>query len=387
MGRGTRGLACIMALAGLAACATPPAAVKHEVVTIDRMVSRVSDLHANRGKQLDLFVREKVPAAVLANGKAAPGTVALFVHGGYSPATLAFDVAYRDYSWMQYLAEAGFDVFAMDMTGYGRSSRPMMDDPCNLAADAQKALIPKTLRAPCKPKYAYQLVTSDTETADIDRVVDAIRALRGVDKITLIGWSGGGIRTGTYTVRHPEKVDKLIIHASSNYSRTNPDNPPKLPAAGVPVTMQTREVGEKTRWLGTQKCQGQVEPGMPDVIWKLKSDADPIGATWGNGGLRAPSRTYWGWNANAARKITVPTLFLVGEADNLTKSNRELLEDLGSETKAFLGIACGTHFTVWEKQHRVLKRASLEWLQSTSINGARTGVFRADEEGRIAPSN
>ena len=386
MGHSKRGLACILAFAGLTACATPPAAVKHEVVTIDRIVSRVSDLHANRGKPLDLFVREKVPATVLANGKAAPGTVALFVHGGYSPATLAFDVAYRDYSWMQYLAEAGFDVFAMDMTGYGRSSRPMMDDPCNLAADVQKTLVPRTLSAPCKPKYAYQLVTSDTETADIDRVVDAIRALRGVDKVTLIGWSGGGIRTGTYTVRHPEKVDKLIIHASSNYSRTNPDTAPKLPVAGPPVTMQTREVGEKTRWLGTQKCEGQVEPGMPDVIWKLNLDADPIGATWGSGGLRAPSRTYWGWNANAARKITVPTLFMVGEADNLTKSNRELLEDIGSETKAFLGIACGTHFTVWEKQHRVLKRASLEWLQSTTINGASTGIFRADEEGRIAPA-
>lgn len=381
-----RGMTCVLAMVGLAACATPPAATKQEVVTIDRIVSRVSDLHANAGQQLGLFVREKAPAAVIASGKAAPGTVALFVHGGYSPATLAFDVAYRDYSWMQYLAEAGFDVFAMDMTGYGRSSRPMMDDPCNLGPDTQNQLIPKTLSAPCQPKYAYQLVTSDTETADIDRVVDAIRALRGVDKVTLIGWSGGGIRIGTYTVRHPEKVDKLIIHASSNYSRTNPDNPPKLPVAGVPVTMQTRDVGEKTRWLGTQKCAGQVEPGMPDVIWKLNVDADPIGATWGSGGLRAPSRTYWGWNANSARKITVPTLFLVGEADNLTKSNLELLADLGSQTKAFLGIACGTHFTVWEKQHRVLKQASLEWLRNTTIKGARVGVFRADENGRIAPA-
>ena len=28
---------------------------------------------------------------------------------------------YQDYSWMAYLAHAGFDVFSMDMTGYGRS--------------------------------------------------------------------------------------------------------------------------------------------------------------------------------------------------------------------------------------------------------------------------
>jgi hypothetical protein len=34
----------------------------------------------------------------------------------------------------------------------------------------------------------------------------------------------------------------------------------------------------------------------------------------------------------------------------------------------------------------VLKRASLDWLRNTSLNGARTGIFRADENGRIAPA-
>jgi pimeloyl-ACP methyl ester carboxylesterase len=374
----------------VAACSTPQSAMTPrpgEIITIDRVVNRVSDLPANKGQPIGLFVREKVPAAVLAAGKAEPGKVALFVHGGYSPATLAFDLAYRDYSWMGYLAAAGYDVFAMDMTGYGRSSRPMMDNPCNFDERTQKRLIPKTLAKPCKPTYPYELVSSDTETSDIDRVVDFIRELRGVDKVTLIGWSGGGIRTGTYTVRHQDKVDKLIIQASSNYSRKNPDNPPRsLPVPGVPMTMQTRAVGETDRWLGTQTCANQVEPGIPDVVWNLSLDLDPLAATWGAGGLRAPTRTYWGWNANSAAKIKVPVLIMVGEADRLTVSNRELLQDLGSETKVFLGIACGTHFTVWEKQHEVLQRASLDWLRNTSLNGAKTGIFRADEAGRIAPA-
>jgi alpha-beta hydrolase superfamily lysophospholipase len=43
----------------------------------------------------------------------------------------AFDLQFENYSWMEYLATAGFDVFAMDVTGYGLSPRPMMDDPCN----------------------------------------------------------------------------------------------------------------------------------------------------------------------------------------------------------------------------------------------------------------
>ena len=184
------------------------------------------------------------------------------VHGGFSPATLAFDVPYRDYSWMERLAREGFDVFAMDMTGYGRSGRPMMDDPCNLIAAHQKPLIGTTLsRAPCAPKYPHELVNSDSETADINAVVDFIRRLRGVDKVSLLGWSGGGIRTGTFATRYPEKVDRYVIWASSNYSRKNPDAAPPLPKAGAPVQFQTRDLGVDKRWLGTAEMRGHGRAG------------------------------------------------------------------------------------------------------------------------------
>jgi len=376
---------------GLAAALTAAAAGDYasasEPATIDRLVSHVSTVPAIAGKPIDLFVREKVIASMIeaSDGKARPGSVVLFVHGGYSPSTLAFDVPYRDYSWMEYLARAGFDVFGMDMTGYGRSGHPMMDDPCNLIPAHQKLVVPKNIPEPCSPKYPFELVSSDSESADIDAVVDFIRKLRGVDKITLIGWSGGGIRTGTYTVRNPHKVEKLIILASSNYSRKNPDNRPEtLPKPGAPMTMQVREVGINQRWLNTAKCENQIEPGMPEYIWKLNIDHDPVGATWGTGGLRAPTRTYWGWNANSARKITVPTLIMVGEQDDLLASNRDLFEDLGSQNKVLLGLSCATHFVVWEKQRRVLHRASLEWLQRSQLNGASAGQFWADPDGRIA---
>ena len=40
--------------------------------------------------------------------------VVLFVHGAGTPAEVAFDVPYQDYSWMAYLAQAGFDTFSVD---------------------------------------------------------------------------------------------------------------------------------------------------------------------------------------------------------------------------------------------------------------------------------
>src|SRR4249920_937407 len=150
-----------------------------QVRTIDHMVPHVSTVPANKGERVQIYVREKFA------GDAAGKSVVLMVHGGFSPATLAFDVEREDYSWMSYLAGAGFDVFAMDMTGYGKSSRPKMDDPCNVRQEKQKTLIPKTLPAACKPTYPYELVNSQSESDDIDRVVEYIRKLRGAGKVNL----------------------------------------------------------------------------------------------------------------------------------------------------------------------------------------------------------
>ena len=147
------------------------------------------------------------------------------------------------------------------------------------------------------------------------------------------------------------------------------------------MLMQTRAVGVDKRWLGTVKCEDAVEPGMPEMISGLNQLADPVAANWGPGGLRAPTRTYWGWNANAAKKIAAPTLIMVGEQDDLTKSN---LEYIGAEHKVFLGVACGTHFMNWEKQRRVLHKASIDWLSNGTLDGQAGGMFRADENARIA---
>jgi len=278
-------------------------------------------------------------------------------------------------------------VFAMDMTGYGFSSRPLMDDPANLPPEYQDLLIPRTLEARRPATNPVRLVTSDSESDDIDRVVDFIREMRGVERICLLGWSGGGVRTGTYTVRHPDKVAKLILFASSNYARDGTDMPPALlPEAGHPMTFQTRAVGIGERWEANIRCEGQVEPGIQAVVWRQTVLTDPVGASWGPGGLRAPTRTYWGWNTPAAATITVPTLVMAGEFDRLFASNVEIYEDLGADSKVFLDIRCASHFMAWETQRRVLHRASREWLESTSVAAISNGRLIADPDGEIAPA-
>src|SRR4029079_15154436 len=121
--------------------------------TINHYVRVRSTAPSMNGQFAQLYVRERASSRVIARGGAG---VVLFVHGAGTPAEVAFDVPTADYSWMAYLANAGFDVFSMDMTGYGRSTRPGgMNEVCNLPAEQQTALG----REACKASLGEQLTT------------------------------------------------------------------------------------------------------------------------------------------------------------------------------------------------------------------------------------
>jgi pimeloyl-ACP methyl ester carboxylesterase len=185
------------------------------------------------GQMTSIYVREVVRVGTALRDGA--NRVVLFVHGNGTPGEVAFDVPYRDYSWMQFLARAGFDVFAMDMTGYGRSTRPTaMNDPCNLASEQQVVLAPGHSEA-CTPSYGQEMTTIASDWNDIGAVVDHLLALRHVSQVSLVAWSLGGPRAGGYAAQHPEKVQKLVLLAPGYNERNAADSrrpesrPPALP--------------------------------------------------------------------------------------------------------------------------------------------------------------
>ena len=189
------------------------------LLTLDHYVQVKSAAPAIMGQDAAIYVREKVLAGALARGVAAESRVALFVHGAGTPAEVAFDVPYKDYSWMAYLARAGFDVFAMDMTGYGRSTRPaVMNDPCNFSKEQQGQFVGNALKASCAPSYDRPITTMGSDWNDMGAVVDYLRGLRHADKIALIGWSQGGPRAAGYAARNPDKVSRLVVLAPA-YNR------------------------------------------------------------------------------------------------------------------------------------------------------------------------
>jgi pimeloyl-ACP methyl ester carboxylesterase len=127
------------------------------VVTVDHYVRVKSTAPAMAGQYAQIYVREVTLEGTMSRSSPAADRVVLFVHGAGTPAEVSFDVPYKDYSWMAYLAKAGFDVFSMDMTGYGRSTRPLaMNDPCNFSKEQQAQFVPKLIPAPCAQSYPYQ---------------------------------------------------------------------------------------------------------------------------------------------------------------------------------------------------------------------------------------
>ena len=99
------------------------------LVTTNHYVAVKSTAPSMPGQLAMIYMREVRLASETSRPAGGAGVV-LFVHGAGTPAEVSFDVPYTSYSWMAYLARAGFDVFSMDMTGYGRSTRPMpMNDP------------------------------------------------------------------------------------------------------------------------------------------------------------------------------------------------------------------------------------------------------------------
>ena len=106
-------IAGLIALAATAGCGHMAGAGSDPVVMAEAMVP------SDPGVQV--YVRNKRLASMTTF--TAEKTV-LFVHGATVPSGIAFDLPLGGESWMDYIAKAGYDVWFVDVRGYGRSTRP-----------------------------------------------------------------------------------------------------------------------------------------------------------------------------------------------------------------------------------------------------------------------
>ena len=370
------------------------------IITIDHSVPHVSTVPGNTGIPVGLFLRERVRGDI-GEGKSRPAV--LMIHGRSVPVLAGMELKYSDYDWALWLARSGgFDVFMLDFQGSGRSPRPRMDDPCNAPmAQQQSLLIPNPLNASCTPSYAFTLTTTATDLDELDAAVEYIRNLRGVDQVHLVGWSQASFRIGPYAARHPEKVASLFFFGpifNTGFTPTTPPSP--LPRPGTPMTLTTRAAVFTSDPLttGWSKCDGQREPGIEDVIWAAIMENDDIGRTWGpppagapegsppEGLMRVRQFVLWGWDANVASQLTVPTLIIRGEFDTGLGGRQdvaELYSRINNDNKLRFTVACAGHFMNWEKQRWILHQISKEWIKHLRVGGFDHGEFRVDIAGNL----
>lgn len=358
----------------VSACASPgPTASRPDgLVRTDHVVEAPSEAPGLRGSTTRLYVRE-----VALPGQAARPVV-LFVHGAGTPAEVSFDVPYGDYSWMGHLARAGYDVFSVDMTGYGRSARPpAMQDACNFPKAQQASFVPSVIPAACPPSAPTAITTMSSDWQDIDATVNHLLRLRGVKTVDIVGWSQGGPRSVGYALRHPEKVGRLVVLAPA-YTRDSAGAPPAaLPAIDGSMNAQSK-ADFTANWDRQVGCPGQYEPAASEAIWADMLASDPVGAKWGPGVRRAPSVPTWGFNKATVAGLRTPVLMVAGEHDKQVAPQRvhDFYQDAGAPQKVLVDLACSSHNAMWERNHRLLFDTSLEWLKSGTVKGQSSGAMR-----------
>jgi pimeloyl-ACP methyl ester carboxylesterase len=247
-----------------------------------------------------------------------------------------------------------------------------MNDKCNLSPAQQKSF-----GVNCPQSYPGALTNITSDWNDISAAVDFIKTLRHVEKISLIAWSQGGPRAGGWTALHPEQVAKLILLAPA-YNRATKTDAPPLPVPGPVFNTQSHDEFI-ANWNRQAPCTGQYDPAAAASVWSEMLKSDPVGASWTPAVRRASiASSGWGWTQDRVKAMTTPTLMISGGNDKQVNPERvrDFYADIGSPQKVFIDLGCSSHNAMWEKNHLILFKASLEWLEKGTVEGQSNTMLK-----------
>ena len=211
--------------------------------------------------------------------------VLLLAHGSSVSALPTFDLnvpGAGEYSMMNVFARWGYDVWALDFSGYGNSTMPTGNSDIAMGS------------------------------ADLLAAVDLIKAQTGRDKVHLMGESGGALKCGRFAMDHPERLDRLVLEAMT------------WTGAGSPTLTKRAEQAE---YYKTHTTRPRDEAAILSIFTRDRpGTADPrVGPAMAAAelphGTSIPSGTYLDMTVNLPvidpARITVPTLVARGEYDGI----------------------------------------------------------------------
>lgn len=299
---------------------------------------------------IDLFVRNRRPADMK---RFLPERTIVMVHGAtYSSGSL-YDVPLGGFSFMDYLASQGFDVFAVDVRGYGGSTRPAF-----MQMD---------------PKLSPPLIGTDVGVRDFSSAVDFVLRHRGIARVNAFAMSWGGTVTGAYTAKNPDKIVKLSVLAPQWLS----EKPIPLDMGGELAAYRLVPVmNTLPRWLGTAPehardtiipegwFQQWAEATLSDDPWSQSREPGKLRAT--NGPIQ-DIRNHWrvGKPYYNPSEITAPVLLIHGAWDVDVPADLALAyfqQLTSSPNRVWLEIGEATHMALLEKNRMRAFRAISEFF-------------------------
>jgi pimeloyl-ACP methyl ester carboxylesterase len=283
--------------------------------------------------------------------------ILLYVHGATYPSETAFDLQLNGLSWMDYIANQGYDVYLIDLRGYGKSTRPKeMDQPADQNAP---------------------IVRPETAVTDVGAAVDFILKRRAVSKINLLGWSWGTSVMGWYTTRNNDKVNKLVLYAPQWIRNT----PALTDSGGKLAAYRTvSKDAAKARWL-TGVPENEKASLIPAGWFEAWADAtfatDPVGSK----SLRSCCALPMGW-CKTAENIGVRAKCSTTRRESACPPpcSRGVDQDLPSYMlhayfakltnvpyKRYVEIGEGTHTVIMEKNRMQLFQAVQQFLDERLV--------------------
>lgn len=268
---------------------------------------------------------EGKPVLVLAHGSATGGRESFDLQ---VPGQPGVSDSGHGYSTMDFLAWQGFDVFALDVRGFGRSTRP------------------------------EDFLTTEQAASDLGAVVDHVRATRGVERVHLLAWSWGTQYGGQFVMAHPEKVARY-----ASYAQMHADSPdlktrrPRLAVFQRSPYIRITEQGWKLRFHSLTP-EAVNDPAVMDAFARAavaaedKSPTGPQIDVLTRLPLVDPSR------------ITVPTLMVHGEYDDVadTQGLLPFFAALPNPDKQYVVVPGGGHMLHLQQGHRRLQRVLGAWF-------------------------
>jgi pimeloyl-ACP methyl ester carboxylesterase len=267
---------------------------------------------------LKLYVWEKYA------GSPAGKPVVVLAHGSTSAGRESFDLQVPgkpSYSLMDVLAREGFDVFAPDIRGFGRSTRPEGH------------------------------MTTQEASADLNAVVDDLLKLRGSQQVHLLGWSWGTQYSGMFIMAYPEKVAKYVSYAQMHVN--SPDlakRRPRLEAFRKTPYLSIPEAGWKPRFASMTPATA-TEPEVVEAFAKAA--------------VRVEEKTPTGPQLDMVtlmpllnpRLMPVPTMLIHGEYDDVADLDGLLpfFQQLPNPYKRYVVIPNAGHMMHLQSGHRVFQ--------------------------------